>query len=234
MKNAGEKQSIKVLDARIAWKDIQLSTSLYRNPTNTSRNLSFNSHHPISCKRSTVCALLSRALTLPTDDEEKEREVGLVREMLAENSSTHDHSSSNSYPVYARDKITPGHRKIQTTRHKTIQSLGNQQSSSFPFWMALLKPYKGYSDRSRLGWLDVRNGGIGRCNEIERTRLNHVMRSEPCIGSIAWIVTTFTSAKPVERHEFGVSTSRTQDANGLTIQPWRIICFSRDNLKDGC
>ena len=31
-------------------------------------------------------ALLSRALTVPTDDEKKEREVGLVKEMLAENS----------------------------------------------------------------------------------------------------------------------------------------------------
>ena len=31
---------------------------------------------------------------------------------------------------------------------------------------SLLKPYKGYSDRSRSGWLDVRNGGIGRGNGI--------------------------------------------------------------------
>ena len=31
---------------------------------------------------------------------------------------------------------------------------------------------------------------------LQRAGLSRAMRSEPCIGSIAWIVTTFTSARP--------------------------------------
>ena len=74
------------MDARFARKDNQLLTSVYRKTTNTGRHLSFDSHHPISCKQNTVDTLLSRALTVPTDNEEKEREVGLVKETFAENS----------------------------------------------------------------------------------------------------------------------------------------------------
>ena len=81
-----ENGQLPYLDPRIAQKDNQLLTSVCRKPTGTGRYLSFDSHHPFSCTRSTVDALLSRTLTVPTDDEEKEREVGLVKELLAENS----------------------------------------------------------------------------------------------------------------------------------------------------
>ena len=52
-------------------------------------------------------ALLSRALTVPTDDEEKEREVGLVKEMLAE----------NSYPrPFIKQQLSHLRKKQENTR----------------------------------------------------------------------------------------------------------------------
>ena len=102
-----ENGQLPYLDARIARKDNQLLTSVYRKPTDTGRYLSFDSHHPISCKRSTVDALLSRALTVPTDDEEKEREVGLVQEMLTE----------NSYPrPFIKQQLSRLRKKQENTR----------------------------------------------------------------------------------------------------------------------
>ena len=73
------------LDAKITRNGSKLVTSVYRKPTDTGRYLSFDSHHPVSCKRSTLNALLSRALTVPTEDGEREKEVRLVKEMLSEN-----------------------------------------------------------------------------------------------------------------------------------------------------
>ena len=49
------------------------------------------------------------------------------------------------------------------------------------------------------------------------------------IGSMAWIILTFTMARLVERHELHLErTSHTLDVNGLTIQLQWITCFLTD------
>ena len=202
-----ENGQLPYLDARIARKDNQLLTSVYRKPTDTGRYLSFDSHHPISCKRSTVdaaVALLSRALTVPTDDEEKEREVGLVQEMLTE----------NSYPrPFIKQQLSRLRKKQENTRTQQNPDGQAQDDPKSVYSKTIVVPFlDGITQAIQrvLRPLEIRV--VGRPQRWDwslqrnllRTGLSRAMRLEPCIGSIAWIVTTFTSARPVERHEFGV------------------------------
>ena len=58
--------------------DGSISTSVYRKGTHTDRYLDFESHHPISHKRSVISTLLSTAATHSSDSETKKAETGHI------------------------------------------------------------------------------------------------------------------------------------------------------------
>ena len=78
-------KSLPYLDARIIRDGHHLKTTVYRKPTDTARYWSLSSHHPLSAKRSVVHALLSRALTLVSDEADKKEEILPVKRMLLAN-----------------------------------------------------------------------------------------------------------------------------------------------------
>ena len=73
------------LDATIRRNGNRVTTSVHRKPTDTGRYLSFDSHHPVSAKRSTVSALLSRALSVVSDSTEQTAELDVVKSTLLKN-----------------------------------------------------------------------------------------------------------------------------------------------------
>ena len=73
------------LDATIRRNGNRVTTSVHRKPTDTGRYLSFDSHHPVSAKRSTVNALLSRALSVVSDSTEQIAELEAVKTTLLKN-----------------------------------------------------------------------------------------------------------------------------------------------------
>ena len=56
----------------------RVTISVHRKPTDTGHNLSFDSHHPVGAKRSTVSALLSRALSVVSDSTEQTAELDVA------------------------------------------------------------------------------------------------------------------------------------------------------------
>ncbi len=58
----------------------KLETAVYRKPTHTDKYLSYNSHHPVSHKKSVAKTLLQRAEHLPSnsDSQANEREYVLI------------------------------------------------------------------------------------------------------------------------------------------------------------
>ena len=112
--------SLPFLDTRIIRDGSQLQTTVYRKPTDTGRYLSFESHHPVSAQRSVVHALLSRALTIVSDDEERDREVQRVTQTLL----------ANGYPSAF---ISRQLEHVRTTNaRKTSSSPNNKKTATAP------------------------------------------------------------------------------------------------------
>ena len=70
--------------------DGNLSTSIYRKPTHTDQLLNFDSHHPLSSKRSVVSSLTKRCNLIPSTSESKAQEISYLRGVFAVNNYTKD------------------------------------------------------------------------------------------------------------------------------------------------
>ena len=69
-------------------KDGCLSTSIYRKPTHTDQLLNFDSHHPLSSKRSVVSSLSKRCNLIPSTTEARTQEKFYLRGVFAANNYT--------------------------------------------------------------------------------------------------------------------------------------------------
>ena len=63
----------------------KLETDVYRKPTHTDKYLSYDSHHPVSHKRSVAKTLLQRAESLPSNSDSQANEREYVLNILGEN-----------------------------------------------------------------------------------------------------------------------------------------------------
>ena len=63
----------------------KLETDVYRKPTHTDKYLSYDSHHPVSHKRSVAKTLLQRAESLPSNSDSQANEREYVLNVLGEN-----------------------------------------------------------------------------------------------------------------------------------------------------
>ena len=63
----------------------KLETDVYREPTHTHKYLSYDSHHPVSHKRSVAKTLLQRAESLPSNSDSQANEREYVLNILGEN-----------------------------------------------------------------------------------------------------------------------------------------------------
>ncbi len=63
----------------------KLETAVYRKPTHTDKYLSYNSHHPVSHKKSVAKTLLQRAEHLPSNSDSQANEREYVLNILREN-----------------------------------------------------------------------------------------------------------------------------------------------------
>jgi hypothetical protein len=63
----------------------KIITTVYRKPTHTERYLDFNSHHPMTHKRSVATTLLRRATSIPSNSQERDAELQHVKEVLKTN-----------------------------------------------------------------------------------------------------------------------------------------------------
>ena len=101
------------LDATIRRHGNRVTTSFYRKLTDTGRYLSFDSHHPVSAKRSTVSALLSRALSIVSDSTEQTAELDVVKNMLL----------NNGYPAtFIDNELAHLRGKKDQTQKQAVQS----------------------------------------------------------------------------------------------------------------
>jgi hypothetical protein len=63
----------------------KLETDVYRKPTHTDKYFSYDSHHPVSHKRSVAKTLLQRAESLPSNSDSQVIEREYVLNVLGEN-----------------------------------------------------------------------------------------------------------------------------------------------------
>ena len=63
----------------------KLETDVYRKPTHTDKYLSYDSHHPVSHRRSVAKTLLQRAESLPSNSDSQANEHEYVLNILGEN-----------------------------------------------------------------------------------------------------------------------------------------------------
>jgi hypothetical protein len=63
----------------------KLETDVYRKPTHTDKYLSYDSHHPVSHKRSVAKTLLQRAESLPSNSDSQVNAREYVLNVLGEN-----------------------------------------------------------------------------------------------------------------------------------------------------
>jgi hypothetical protein len=63
----------------------KLETDVYRKPTHTDKYFSYDSHHPVSHKRSVAKTLLQRAESLPSNSDSQANEREYVLNVLGEN-----------------------------------------------------------------------------------------------------------------------------------------------------
>ncbi len=68
----------------------KLETAVYRKPTHTDKYLSYNSHHPVSHKKSVAKTLLQRAEHLPSNSDSQANEQEYVLNILRENNYPKD------------------------------------------------------------------------------------------------------------------------------------------------
>jgi hypothetical protein len=68
----------------------KLETDVYRKPTHTDEYLSYDSHHPVSNKRSVAKTLLQRAESLPSNSDSQANEREYVLNILGENDYLND------------------------------------------------------------------------------------------------------------------------------------------------
>jgi len=73
------------LDTITTRRGMQLEVNVYRKPTHTDRYLDFNSHHPLSRKRSVVSTLQRRAQNLPSTQKGKREETKRIKAVLRDN-----------------------------------------------------------------------------------------------------------------------------------------------------
>jgi hypothetical protein len=122
------------LDGKIIRTGSRLSLEVYSKPTYTDRYLQFTSNNPIDHKRAVVSTLLHRALTVPTEPNEKNTEVNRVKKALVK----------NGYPTkFIRNELSKAVRERDVGRKE-----GTSQQSK-PLGFACVPYVKHVSDKIR-------------------------------------------------------------------------------------
>ncbi len=82
----------------------KLETAVYRKPTHTDKYLSYNSHHPVSHKKSVAKTLLQRAEHLPSNSDSQANEREYVLNILRENNYPKDFLKNCLNPSACRNQ----------------------------------------------------------------------------------------------------------------------------------
>ena len=82
----------------------KLETAVYRKPTHTDKYLSYNSHHPVTHKKSVVKTLLQRAEHLPSNSDSQAYEREYVLNILRENNYPKDFLKNCLNPSACRNQ----------------------------------------------------------------------------------------------------------------------------------
>ncbi len=82
----------------------KLETAVYRKPTHTDKYLSYNSHHPVSHKKSVAKTLLQRAKHLPSNSDSQANEREYVLNILRENNYPKDFLKNCLNPSACRNQ----------------------------------------------------------------------------------------------------------------------------------
>ena len=82
----------------------KLETAVYRKPTHTDKYLSYNSHHPVSHKKSVAKTLLQRAEHLPSNSDSQANEREYVLNILRENNCPKDFLKNCLNPSACRNQ----------------------------------------------------------------------------------------------------------------------------------